>query len=117
MSWVFLGLSMWAAMFTLAARFPSRNRVLGVPTFFMSWLTIELAAHHLVIQIVGTALFVWAGVLDSWPGRVGLAICLVSWSALIVMVLQGRASAATLRQSLAELAPDDDDGPKVPVRQ
>ena len=42
---------------------------------------------------------------------------MLSWSALIVMVLQGRASAATLRQSLADLAPDDDEGPKVPVRQ
>ncbi len=118
MAWFFLVLSVWGALCTLVARYPARrNRVLFLPAFFISWLTIELAAHHLVIQVIVTALFVWAGVLGTWPGKVGLALSVVSWTALVVMVAQGRASARTMREALADLVPGDDDGPKVPLRQ
>lgn len=118
MAWVFLLLSIWGALCTLAARFPARrNKILFLPTFFISWLTIELAAHHLAIQVIVTALFIRAGVLHSWPGRVGLVLCLVSWTALVIMVLQGRASAKTMREAIADLVPGDDEGPKVPMRQ
>ncbi len=118
MPWLFLALSVWGGLFTAAARYPAKkNKILFVPTFFMSWLTIELAAHHLVLQMFTVGLFVWGGALDAWPGWVALGICLVSWVALIGMVLQGRASALTMREALADLVPGDDDGPKVPLRQ
>ena len=118
MAWLFLALSVWGALWTLAALFPAkRNRFLFLPTFFMSWLTIELAGHHLVIQVILTIVFVWGGALESWPGWVALVLCVASWTALIVMVLQGRASALTMRDALADLVPGDDDGPKVPLRQ
>ena len=69
MAWIFLALSIWGALFTLAARFPARrNRLLFVPTFFMSWLTIELAPQHLVIQVVASALFIWGGALELVAG-------------------------------------------------
>ncbi len=118
MAWTFLALSVWGGFCTLAARFPARrNRVLFLPTFFISWLTIELAAHLLVIQVIVTCLFIWGGALRSWPGWVGLGLSVVSWTALVLMVMQGRASARTMRDALADLVPGDDEGPKVPRRQ
>lgn len=116
MSWLFLGLSLWAALFTLAALFPSRrNKLLFLPTFFMSWLTIELAFHHLAIQIGGTLLFWRAGAFEAWPGWAGLVISLVSWTVLVTIVLQGRRSAMTMRDALADLAPSNAGaGPRVP---
>src|SRR5262249_47282715 len=43
----------------------------------------ELALHHVAWQVGMTALFAWAGALSAWPGRLGLAISLVSWAGLV----------------------------------
>ncbi len=115
MPWIYLALSVWAALFTLAAVLPvRRNRVLLVPAFFASWLAIELAPHHLVIQVVATLVFARLGAFTAWPGWAGLAISGVSWAVLVVLVLQGRRSAVTLREALANLA-DSGPAPRVPL--
>jgi acetyl esterase/lipase len=111
--WIYLVLSLWGALFVLAAVHPSRNRFLLAPTFFMSWMTIELAAHHLVLQWVATLVFWRLGAFSSWPGWVGLGIAVVSWIVLIVIVGQGRASARTMRDALEDLGPGEP-GPRVP---
>jgi len=114
--WIYLALSLWAALFTLAAVLPVRsNRVLFLPAFFASWLAIELAPHHLVIQVVATLVFARLGAFDAWPGYVGLAVSLVSWGVLVTIVLQGRQSAVTLREALADLAASGP-APRVPMR-
>ena len=116
MPWIYLALSVWAALFTLTAVVPvRRNRVLFLPAFFSAWLTIELAPHHLVIQVLTTLAMGRFGAFGSWPGWVGLAISLVSWSVLVTIVLQGRQSAVTLREALADLA-DDGPAPRLPLR-
>jgi hypothetical protein len=70
MSLLFLLVSIWGALFTINAFRPvRRNRFLFGPSFFASWMTIELAAHHLLWQAIGTALFVWAGLWST--GRAG----------------------------------------------
>lgn len=113
MGWVLLGLSIWGLLFTLNARFPTRNRWLMTPSFFSSWLTIELALHHLVVQAAATVVLCIFGALQSWPGWVGLGLCVVSWVGLASMVLQGRHAAVTMRDCLVDTV-DLSSGPRVP---
>jgi acetyl esterase/lipase len=113
MPWIYLALSIWGALFVIAALHPSRNRVLLAPTFFMSWMTIELAPHHLLIQWVATLVFWKLGAFESWPGWVGLAIAVASWTALLVMGAQATASAKAMRKALEDLGPGDR-GPRMP---
>jgi len=113
MSWVLLVLSVWGALFTLNARFPSRNRWLMATSFFASWLTIELAWQHLVLQVAVTVILSSFGALSSWPGWVALGINLVSWAALVVMVVQGVQAGGTLRAALVDTI-GSLDGPRVP---
>lgn len=114
MPWVLFGLSIWGLAYTVNARWPSRNRFLLGPSFFGAWLTIELADWHLVVQIAVTVVLCVFGALDAWPGWVGLGLCVVSWVGLVGMVLQGRHSAATMREAIVDVV-GADAGPKVPL--
>jgi acetyl esterase/lipase len=113
MSWVLFGLSLWGLLFTLNARWPSRNRFVLAPSFFAAWLTIELAGWHLLVQVVVTAVLCAFGALDAWPGWVGLALCIVSWAGLAAMVVQGRRSTAAMRDAIVEVV-GTQPGPRVP---
>src|SRR5690348_9284927 len=90
-SWWFLAVSLLGALFTVIALRPPRRPValLGV-TFFAAWLTTELAVVHLAWQLVATIVFVWAGALQAWPGWVGLAITLASWTGLAFLITGAR---------------------------
>jgi acetyl esterase/lipase len=82
-SWVFLILALWGALWTLVSfRPPHRPGFLMVIGFFAAWSTTELAPIHLLCQLAVVIVFVLLGALDSWPGWVGLAITLVSWVGL-----------------------------------
>jgi acetyl esterase/lipase len=89
-AWLFLGLSLLGAVFTLNAFVPVRRvPVLFVPSFFGSWLTAELALHHIVWQAIISLLFVELGALSSLPGQVGLGITFLSWLGLLVLFNDG----------------------------
>lgn len=104
MSWLFLAVSIWGALFTLNAMRPvQKNRVLFGPSFFASWMTIELAMHHLLWQGAATVVFILLGALDHWAGWVGLGITLLSWTGLVVILRDGRRTAQTVRDALGEL--------------
>jgi acetyl esterase/lipase len=82
-SWWFLGLAVWGALWTLVSfRPPGRPGWLMITGFFAAWATTELAPIHLILQIAFTGGFVAAGALEHWPGWLGLAISIVSWIAL-----------------------------------
>lgn len=106
-SWIFLVVACIGGLFTVNAFRPVRhNVVLYVPSFFASWLTIELAWVHIAWQAVFIALFTWAGALDHWAGWVGLAITAVSWVALASVVLAARATSAAADKALAAFGGD-----------
>ena len=64
LAWLFLAVSLVGAVFTLNAFIPVRRvPALFVPSFFGSWLTAELALHHIVWQAIATVLFVQLGAL------------------------------------------------------
>ncbi|MEB2311646.1 MAG: alpha/beta hydrolase [Sorangiineae bacterium] len=103
-SWLFLAVSLVGAGFTVNAFLPARRAgPLYLPSFFASWLTIELAAHHLAWQALATGGFVVAGALRAWPGEVGFVITLVSWAGLLALWSEGRRSERAMRRELGPL--------------
>ena len=69
--WLFLFVTLVGAWFTFNAYLPQkRTGPLIVPSFFAGWLTSELSAHHFAWQVAATVIFVLAGALEAWPGKV-----------------------------------------------
>jgi acetyl esterase/lipase len=102
-SWVFLAVSLWGALFTwVAIRPPQRPRWANVVVFFAGWLTSELAIHHIAWQALATLGFVWAGALSAWPGWLGLGITLASWAGLLRSLRAAHATPAVVERSLVE---------------
>ena len=89
-SWLFLGVSLIGAIFTANAFVPVRKvPILFMPSFFGSWLTAELAIHHVLWQAIATFVFVDFGALSGLPGWVGLIITFGSWIGLLVLFQDG----------------------------
>ena len=107
MGWAFLAVSLVGAWFTANALWPSRRWQVLVLSFFAGWITGELAYLHLVWQAVATAIFVWAGALDTWPGVVGLAITLASWVGLAWVISVSLRSKHVVEAALREGLGDD----------
>ncbi len=107
MGWAFLAVSLVGAWFTANALWPSRRWQLLVLSFFAGWMTGELAYFHLAWQAVATAIFIWAGALDTWPGLVGLAITLVSWAGLTWVIIVSLRSKHVVEAALRESLGDD----------
>jgi acetyl esterase/lipase len=100
---LFLLVSLWGAWFTWNTYRPmGRPAPLATISFFAGWLTSELALHHLLWQAIATAVFVWLGALDAWPGRLGLAITLASWAGLIASMRGARRAGDAVERALRE---------------
>ena len=107
MPWLFLLASTTGFLFTINAFWPvSNHRRFFVPSFLFSWLTMELAGYHLAWQAAATWVFVHLGALGSWPGRLGLGLSVLSWTGLVVLVLQGRRAHGIVAAELHRLAID-----------
>jgi acetyl esterase/lipase len=114
-AWLFLGVSLVGAVFTLNAFVPVRRiPALFVPSFFGSWLTAELALHHIVWQSIATVLFVQFGALSIWPGVAGMGITVASWLGLLVLFHDGRRTHHVFDDALAGL-PDLDHARRLPL--
>jgi acetyl esterase/lipase len=103
-TWAFLAVSLIGAVFTANAFVPVRRvPALFMPSFFGSWLTAELAIHHVFWQSIATLVFVELGALTAWPGWVGLIITFGSWFGLLVLFADGNRARKTFQASLAGL--------------
>jgi acetyl esterase/lipase len=87
----------WNALRPLA-----RGGRLSVSAFFAGWITGELPLHHLAWQVATTAVFIWTGALDAWPGWVGLALALASWAALVDLYLRAQQARVLCEEALGE---------------
>lgn len=105
-AWLFFGVSLFGALYTLNAYRPFRLPVATVPVFFASWLTTELALHHIAWQAVASAIFIRLGALDAWPGWAGLGITLASWVGLAGLVRVGLGAGREMETSLREALGD-----------
>jgi acetyl esterase/lipase len=113
MGWAFLVVSLLGLLHALNAVAPRRSRALLGPSFFASWLTIELVWHHLVFGALWTAGFVAAGALDTAPGLVGLGLMAVAEAILLTIALATRRTIVTVRGALEDLEPGPD-APRFP---
>lgn len=100
--WLFLIATSVGAAFTVNAFWPlGDHRRFFIPSFLFSWLTMELAAHHLAWQAVATWIFWRFGALQAWPGWVGLGLSVVSWGGLVLLILEGRRARGIMHAALA----------------
>jgi len=100
-SWAFLGVSLVGALFTANAFVPVRRvPALFMPSFFGSWLTAELAIHHVFWQSIASLVFVELGALAAWPGWAGLIITFGSWLGLLILFADGNRARKTFDAAL-----------------
>ena len=86
-SWGYLGISLNNVLYTVNAYVPARrNRLLYAPSFFASWITIELAWFHLIWQVALTGVAAALGAFRHRPGRIGLALMVANWVGLAVTI-------------------------------
>jgi acetyl esterase/lipase len=109
----FLIVSIIGLLFTANAFLPRSGRVFLIPSFFASWLTNELAGHHLFWQAAATVFFIWTGALESWLGWLALGLTVLSWIGLVVLIVRGRAAAITMREAMEHLI-EQEGTPRVP---
>jgi acetyl esterase/lipase len=99
-----LAVSAIGAVFTANAFVPVRRvPALFMPSFFGSWLTAELAIHHVFWQSIATLAFVELGALAAWPGWAGLIITFGSWLGLLVLFADGNRARKTFDAALEGL--------------
>ena len=103
-AWAFLGVSLVGALFTANAFVPVRRvPALFMPSFFGSWLTAELALHHVLWQSIASLVFVQFGALAAWPGWIGLFITFASWLGLLVLFADGNRARTTFDDALRDV--------------
>ena len=101
-AWAFFGVSLIGAVFTANAFVPVRRiPALFMPSFFGSWLTTELAIHHVFWQSIATIVFVELGALAGWPGWLGISVTFGSWLGLLVLFSDGNRARKTFTKALA----------------
>ncbi len=107
-SWLFLAVSLVGAALVWNVFRPLRAGArLSAVSFFVGWLTGELALHHILWQGVATLVFLALGALESWPGWLGLAVALVSWAALAFHTVRGLRVRPVMEDALRQaLGPD-----------
>ena len=81
-----------------------RQPILAMFSFVFGWLASELTLYLLVLQLLGTMLFVWAGAVVGLLGALGLMLSLISWAGMAFIFLDslktGTRTEASLQQSL-----------------
>lgn len=107
--WIFLLVSLVGAALVYNVYRPIRGGArVSALSFFVGWLTGELALHHIGWQAVATVVFVAFGALDGAAGWIGLAVTLVSWVFLGVYTVRGFEVRGVCEDALAEAFARDD---------
>ncbi|WP_067792016.1 alpha/beta hydrolase [Actinomadura formosensis] len=115
MTYVLLVLGILLALAAANAHAPRRSAVLLTPSFFLGWLTIEMAPHVLVTGAVATTLTAVFGGLDGWPGWTGLALAALGMAGVAATIVASRRTVVTLRGSGAPLDLDPEGAPHYPL--
>jgi acetyl esterase/lipase len=87
---------------------PRKGRLLLLPSFFASWLTIELAPWWLLWHVVVGGALVAAGGLDGGRGWAGLGLLLASIAGHSAIIQRARHTTLQVSEAILELDPDDD---------
>lgn len=108
-----LGVSVTSVVTAAHAFAPSRHNVLFVLSFFSTWLTQELAGHHLLGLIFGAAGLLLLRGWDNIFGLAALALNLVSIILLSRHLIDGRRAGIVMKDLLRGYA-SEDPWPRVP---
>jgi acetyl esterase/lipase len=94
--WLFLITMLTGALVVLNAARPSVRPYSLLPSWFLAFLTTDLAFHHVVLQLLVAAGFIWAGALETLPGKLALAVLILSSTWIVILWLPNlRAAGAT----------------------
>ena len=103
----FLIASCIGIVFVLNAIRPIPGMVLSLPSFFMGWLTAELAPQLLVIHAVVATSLGLAGGFQHWQGQLALAFDIAIAVGLAYLIWVGQRTREVLEDALSEqLGPD-----------
>ncbi|TDC42820.1 alpha/beta hydrolase [Actinomadura sp. KC345] len=114
MPYLLLSLGVLFALAAANAHAPRRGAVLLAPSFFVGWLTIEMAPHVLVTWAAATALTAAFGGLDGWAGWTGLVLAVLGMAGVAATLVATRRTVVTLRDSGVPLDLDPEDAPRYP---
>jgi acetyl esterase/lipase len=78
-----------------------------VTSFFASWLTMELAPHHLIANLIFVGYFLSRGAVEGTTGFVALLLNAVTVAGLVVLIVQSQRVRGIAEAALVEgLGPD-----------
>ena len=69
-------------------------------SFAFGWIPGELPVHVAVLEVAVTVVLALDGALRAWPGRVGLAVAVVSWAGLVRLAVLGHRAGALVDAAL-----------------
>ena len=105
---IYLTLAVLSAVCTATALIQARRLYWAVPVYFMlAWLTGELAAIHLGLQVLLTAFAAFGGLFDQPSAQLGLGMFALNWLGLAYLHVQAMDTPAYLRPALRRALGDD----------
>ncbi|MCX7619759.1 MAG: alpha/beta hydrolase [Acidimicrobiales bacterium] len=113
----YLGISINGAIYTINAYVPARrNRVLFIPSFLASWITIELAWFHLLWQVIVTLIAGRLGAFKHRAGKLGLVVSAASWAGLALTIKHSLDARHEIRAALNDLEHERRASRRYPVK-
>lgn len=109
-------ISIFSVVNTLHAFRPSRHAMLFVPSFFATWILLELAGHHIAFLLIGAMLLIATGEGFTSFGMLTLVLNAISIALLSIHLRNSRKAAAILHDALKGWI-DDSTWPRVPASQ
>ncbi|MCP5090023.1 MAG: alpha/beta hydrolase [Gammaproteobacteria bacterium] len=108
MTKTYLVLCLLSLLLTVNALRPVYRRpILAMFSFVFGWLVSELTLQLLVVQVLGTLLFVWGGAVVGLPGALGLTLSLVSWAGMAYLFFDALKTGVRTEASLETSLGDD----------
>ena len=105
---IYLALAILSAIATTTAIVQARQLYWAAPFYFLlAWLTGELAAIHLGLQVLLAAIAAFAGLYHHSTAQLGLAIFAVNWLGLGYLHVQAMDTSSYLRPALRRALGDD----------
>ncbi len=108
---LFLVLAAWSLLVAVNAVLPRKWRLAVLPSFFLSWLTIELAPWWLGWHAVAVTALVAVGGLEETIGWVALALSTATAVLLVVVIVVSRRTVVIMQTAIGELDTDGDAPP------